>query len=405
MLDRCKFLLISAMAFAAIGPSLAMNKYDHNVNIIEELRIRDGLPNVFKRLEKNKPVTVVYLGGSITHAEGWRPKTFQWLETQFPKAKLTQVDAAVPGTGADFAAARYATDVRPYKPDLIYIEYRVNMGGGVEARAIDGLIQQIWKDNPKTDICLVYTIAKWMLKGMEDGGQQYHFGKIMEGTANYYGIPSIDLAPEVLKQKAAGTLIFQSPKPIEGKLVFSKDGVHPVDAGYEVYKDIVARSLTAMDGEGKPGPHVLLAPLESQHTRDAAFIPISAATTYGNWEAVDTAADAVYSNDSFRTGKMLSDAIKTNEEGASYTIKWTGTRLTLTTIPQVNGWEILHTTDGSAPKPLKFKPKKNTGMIFAEFSNLPEQSQGEHTTTVTVKKFPKGKSFYAGQFVLLQDPK
>lgn len=378
-------------------------KYDHDPNVIEALRIRDGLPNVFRKLKSGQPATVVYLGGSITHSEGWRPKTFAWLESQYPNAKLTHIDAAVPGTGADFAACRMDQDVLPHNPDLVFVEYRVNCGGGVEARAIDGIIRQLWEANPETDICLVYTVARWMLEQAEKGGQQQWFGKIMEETANHYGIPSIDFAPEVLKRKKAGTLIFQAPAPVDGKLHFSKDGVHPGDAGHELYKEIIARSLTAMRDVGTAGPHELLSPMESKHLRDATLVPIAAAKTSGNWIPVDKTADAVYREDEFRTRNMLSDAIKCSEEGASYTVKWTGTRLSLTHIPQGEGMEILVSTDGSAPKPIVSKQKGPR--LFAKFANLPELPQGNHSTTVTIKKLPEGTAFYAGQFMVLRDPK
>jgi len=397
-------ILALTLSIVAAKATYAAPRYDHDPNIIEELRIRDGLPNVFKKLESNQPVTVLYLGGSITHAEGWRPKTFAWLESQNPDAQLTQVDAAVPGTGADFAACRYVQDVLPHKPDLVFVEYRVNCGGGVEARAIDGIIRQLWEANPETDICFVYTIGKWMIEEMEEGGKQHFFGKIMEETANYYGIPSIDLAPEVLKRKRAGTLIFQAPEPFEGKLHFSKDGVHPGDAGHELYKELIARSLTAMKGVGAPGPHSLPPPLEKQHLRDATFIPISAAETRGSWSPVDSATDAVYGGGYlYRTSKMLSDAIKCSEEGASFTVNWTGTRLTLTHIPQGKGMEILVATDGSSSKRYALEQRKE-GRISARFTSLPELPQGNHTTTVTISKLPEGAAYYAGQFMLVRDP-
>lgn len=394
--------LAIAATFAQPNFSQAATLYNHNPDVIEELRMRDGLPNLFNKLKNNQPATIVYLGGSITHAEGWRPKTFKWLESQYPKSTLTHVDAAVPGTGADFAACRIDRDVLAYQPDLVFIEYRVNMGGGVEARAIDGLVQRIWAANPKTDICFVYTIGKWMLKGMEKG-EQYSFGKIMEKTANYYGIPSIDFAPEVIQRKLAGTLTFQGKTAEPGKLLFSKDGVHPIDAGYEIYKDVIARSFNKMKPIGQTGPHTLLAPLQAQRLTDATFIPITTAQLKGDWQPVDAAMDTMYLNDSFRSGKMLDNAIKTNQEGASFTVNWTGTRLTLTQIPQGEHMEVMATTDGG--KPFLIDTEKKKGIYFARFSSLPELPQGQHTTTVTLSKNPEKNEFYAGQCLLLRDPK
>jgi len=396
-------MALGILLLCCLATGVEARTHDHDPGVIEELRVRDGLPNVFQKLRDGQPVTVLYLGGSITHANGWRPRTFDWLKSQYPDAMLTQVDAAVPGTGADFAACRYVQDVLPHRPDLVFFEYRVNGGGGVQARAVEGVIRQLWGTDSATDICLVYTIGRWMVPSMEKEGTQTSFGKIMEETANVYGIPSIDFAVEVVRRKKEGKLTFQAPEPIEGKLHFSRDGVHPGDAGHELYKEIVARSLAAMKDMGTPGPHTLPSPsLQEQHLRDATIIPISAAETSDGWEPVDRETDSIYREDVFRTGKMLSDALKSNQEGASFTINWTGTRLSLTHIPQWESMEILVSTDGAKTTPLTLK---QTGKrLFARFTNLPELPQGNHATTVTINKLPDGTTFYAGQFLLLRDP-
>src|SRR3954469_1212759 len=63
---------------------------------------RGGLPNVLGKLKTpGAEVRVAYLGGSITAQEGWRPKSLAFLQKQFPDAKLSQVNAAIGGTGSD----------------------------------------------------------------------------------------------------------------------------------------------------------------------------------------------------------------------------------------------------------------------------------------------------------------
>ncbi|WP_136063822.1 SGNH/GDSL hydrolase family protein [Pontiella sulfatireligans] len=117
--------------------AMAGAPYNHDPLVAEELRIRDGLPNFFQKLDAGQEVRVAYLGGSITQAEGWRVKSFAWLNEQYPKANLIEINAAVPGTGADFAACRLEQDLLCYNPDLVFIDFRVNMGGGFEARATE----------------------------------------------------------------------------------------------------------------------------------------------------------------------------------------------------------------------------------------------------------------------------
>ena len=132
----------------------------------------------------------------------------------------------------------------------------MNGGGGFEAKSVEGIVRQIWRTNPRTDICLVYTISLGMLKDLQ-AGRQTSFGAIMETVANAYGIPSIDLGVEIARREKAGELVFKSDAAVAGKLVFTKDGAHPSDEGHNVYRDAIACSMLAMKGVGKPLAHPL----------------------------------------------------------------------------------------------------------------------------------------------------
>ncbi|MBM4038133.1 MAG: SGNH/GDSL hydrolase family protein, partial [Planctomycetes bacterium] len=62
---------------------------------------RGGLGNLFAKLKGDGAVTIAYFGGSITAANGWRPKTLKWFQQSWPKVKFTEVNAAIGGTGSD----------------------------------------------------------------------------------------------------------------------------------------------------------------------------------------------------------------------------------------------------------------------------------------------------------------
>ena len=123
--------------------------------------------------------------------------------------------------------------------------------------------RQTWAANPKTDICFVYTLCKWMLEPLSVG-KQTSFGFAMERVCDHYGLPSIDFAPEIVNRlKDPSTFVFEPTKnalsaeaiqmddrakkaatdPDRGKLVFAQDGVHPGAAGHDIYRDVVARSM------------------------------------------------------------------------------------------------------------------------------------------------------------------
>ena len=282
---------------------------------------------------------IAYLGGSITAANGWRPKTSAWFQSQYPRADLIEINAAISGTGSDYGACRIATDVLSKQPALVFMEHRVNGGGGFEAKSVEGIIRQIWQNNPRTDICLVYTVSQDMLKDMQSG-KTTAFGAIMETVANAYGIPSIDLGVEIASREKAGELIFKSDTAVAGKLVFSKDGVHPGDAGHDLYRDMIARSMLAMRNVGTPRPHPLPAPLEARNWETASLLPITEAVLSPGWRAVDARTDDVYRDDFGRTDAMLRGAMKCDQTGETITVHWNGTTIGFSDIPQGSGMEV-----------------------------------------------------------------
>lgn len=368
--------------------------------IPEELRVRDGLPNFFAALAAGGPVRIAYVGGSITAANGWRPKSFEWFKSQYPDAELIEINAAISGTGSDYGACRIAADVLSENPDLIFLEHRVNGGDGYEAKSVEGLVRQIWKANPRIDICLVYTISFNMLKEVQ-AGVTPPFGRIMETIANAYGIPSIDLGVEIAKREKAGDLIFQSKTAAEGKVVFSSDGVHPGEAGHAIYRDVIARSMLMMRNEGTPQKHPLAAPLEEYCWETTTLVPITDATLSAGWKTVDVKTDPVYRDDAGRTHAMLRGAVKCDTVGETIAVQWNGTTVGFSDIPQGDGVEVEVTIDNAQTPMIVKRPQTDMYRRYARFFYLPEQSPGEHTAVLRVKELPEGKSFYAGQILLV----
>ncbi len=372
----------------------------YDPNVPEELRVRDGLPNFFAKAKAGGPVRIAYLGGSITAAEGWRPRTFEWFKAQYPKTEFVEINAAISGTGSDYGACRLAADVLSADPDLVFMEHRVNGGGGFEAKSVEGIVRQIWTKNPRTDICLVYTLSMGMLKDLQAGRAPW-FTPIMETVANAYGIPSIDLGVEIARRESAGDLIFKTNTTVQGKLVFSADGVHPGREGHDVYRDIVARSMLTMRPEGTAQAHRLPGPLEPRCWETASVMPVARVELSPDWTAVDEARDPVYRDDFGRTHAMMRGAVKCGKPGGTLTVTWDGTTLGFSDIPQGSGTEVEVTIDHAAT-PLTFaRAQTREPRQHARFFYLPEQAPGRHTAVLRVKKLSDGTSFYAGQVLVI----
>lgn len=384
-----------------LASSLSAGTYNFDVKVAEEFRARDGLPNFFAKLNAGEPVRIAYLGGSITAAQGWRPKTVAWFRTQYPKSEIIEINPAISGTGSDYSACRLQSDVLVQKPDLVFLECRVNGGGGYELKSVEGVARHIWKDNPKTDICFVYTIHQAMLKDLQAGKTPW-FGPILEQVANAYGIPSIDLGVEIAQREKAGSLIFKGDTPVAGKLVFSKDGVHPGDEGHAVYCEIIARSMVKMAATGVAQPHALPAPLDATNWETATLLPITDATLSAGWTPVDTEKDSVYTESRLRTHAMLRGAVKCDHAGASITVKWNGTTVGISDIPYGEKSVLEAVVDNG--KPIVTERVQHEKTKHARFWYLPEQKPGEHTVTFTVTQLPAGQSFYMGQVLIVGTP-
>lgn len=387
----------AALLVLAAGPAIAAT-YHHDASRAEECRIRDGLPNVAAKLAAGKEVRIAYLGGSITAANGWRPKTVAWVQKEFPKAKIVEINVAISGTGSDYSACRLDEDVLSQSPDLVFLECRVNGGGGYERQSVEGVVRHVWRHDSKIDICFVYTISQSMLKAMQ-AGKPSGFGSIMETIANAYGIPSIDLGVEVAKREKAGSLIFKGDEPVEGKLVFSRDGVHPGGEGHDLYCEIIGRSIKKILAKESPARHALPDPLVEQNWNKAGLLPIEKAALSDGWEKVDVDHDPVYTESRGRTHAMLRGAVKCNRAGENVTVKWRGTTVGISDIPYGKPSVLEAVVDGGTPIIAKRIQRESTK--HARFWYLPQQPEGEHTVTFTVKELPEGLSFYMGQLLIV----
>ncbi len=155
--------LSGAAAFAMVGGAVAVGvsaaaevpkTVNGKVELVkaEEVHVRKGVGNFLAKLKAGKPVTVAYFGGSITEMNGWRNMTTDWLRKANPKAEVTEVHAAIGGTGSGLGVFRLGHDALAKNPDLLFVEFATNDGGApAEAiwRNFDGIVQQTWRKNPK----------------------------------------------------------------------------------------------------------------------------------------------------------------------------------------------------------------------------------------------------------------
>ncbi len=264
---------------------------------IPECQPRSGLPNFFAKLEAGGPVRIAYLGGSITEAWGWRDLSRDWFAKQYPQAKVSQIRATISGTGAEFGACRLQNHVLSHSPDLVFIEFAVNGAGATTRRAIrsvEGIIRQIRRHDPATDVCLVFTISSGMTGELKQNRSPQVVTN-MKTVADHYGVPTIDFEPEVMRLILDGKLVMKGAAPAKdapatAPKVFSADGTHPLfDTGHQLYLDAIVRSVPALKTAGRPGPHALPAPLDADNWENASMVAIDTPgiTRSAGWQKIE----------------------------------------------------------------------------------------------------------------------
>ncbi len=198
------------------------------------------------------PVTIGYLGGSITEAAGYRVKTEQYFKERYPGSYIEVVNAGVGGTGSSLGAFRLQEEVLSHRPDLVFVEFAVNDATSdslLVCRSVEGIVRQIKKQNIRTDICFLYTVNDQMIPAYK-AGELFRSIRFMERIADHYKLPSINLGVDVMDAVKQGKLVFQGRKEDEnaGKAVFTYDGTHPGDFGHSMYARTISDAFEKMKG-------------------------------------------------------------------------------------------------------------------------------------------------------------
>jgi len=297
---RCRFRLFGILLTIMIGAMLTESHVCGQTGDAVSLRPatectpRGGLPNIFAKLKAGKSVKIAYLGGSITAQQGWRVLSLKWLQQHYPSAKLEEINGAIGGTGSDLGVFRVEQDILRFHPDLLFVEFAVNDGRTPPEKirkTMEGIVRQTWRANPECDICFIYTLTAEQIPELQEGNMS-RSASIMEQVADYYKIPSVHFGPKIAALAKEGKLVISSsdarvervsgdalnesaqiPIDDQGRIVFSKDGVHPyTDTGHVLYTQTLIRALTEIEAVGTSGKHEMSVPLDADNWERAHIV-------------------------------------------------------------------------------------------------------------------------------------
>ncbi|WP_338875918.1 GDSL-type esterase/lipase family protein [Spirosoma sp. SC4-14] len=345
----------------------------------KECRVRGGLPYFFKKVKKGMPAKIAYLGGSITEAQGgWREQSLHWFQQQYPKSKIEQIAAAIGGTGSDLGVFRLKQQVLDHKPDLVFVEFAVNDNGKNEeqiAVAMEGIVRQIWRANPQTDICFVYTLTATMAPILAKGYFPLS-ATVMEKIADHYEIPSVHLGLEVVELAEKGELVF-SGKPGEhpGKLVFSADNVHPYpQTGHKLYTEALIRAVGVLEKATNGRKAQLKEPLYPNNWEKAQMVSAERVTHSAGWQTITPTTDSV----ARILANRFSSLLKATTPGERFLVRFRGTHLGLYDVMGPGCGQYRVVIDGQEPR---LYPRFDSYCTYyrSNFFILPALPDGEHT--------------------------
>ena len=405
---------LSLLAVLVGGTLLAAPEYRGGVPA-EEVHVRNGIGNFLAKVKSGKAVTVAYLGGSITAQAGWRPMTTAWLQRTYPAAKFKEIHAAIGGTGSDLGVFRLEHDALQYDPDLLFVEFATNDGGAAPEsiwRQMEGIVRQTWHKNPATDIVFTYTITAPMLPEYSKGVCP-RAASAMEMLADYYGIPSVGFGPRVAAEVKAGRLVMnladaekETAVPVDtpkrdlaivealakqGKLLFAKDGVHPMVpvnpqaaegpvVGHTFYLWSITNAFAKMSGS-RPLDHAkqLANPFVTDNLEAAKMVLLEPSMLSGNWVKLPK-EDAKMKS----FGGRMDEIWHSGTPGDKITFKFKGTCCKIYDLLGPDGGQVWITVDGKkSSKPI---PRFDSYCTYHRIAtlNVYNGQDGIHTVEIEI---------------------
>jgi len=202
----------------------------------------ERIAKVLKKAENGNPITLGYLGGSITQGSlsstpdtCYAALTTKWWREQYPQTEITYINGGIGGTTSQFGAARADSDILAYEPDFVIIEFSVNDDNSLFFReTYEGLVRKVYTSKTAPAVLLVHNIF------YEDGrnAQDQH-----ETVGRYYNLPCLSMKTSVYQAIAHGKIGVRDVTP---------DDLHPNDAGHALLSNLITNFLAKVQKEDVP---------------------------------------------------------------------------------------------------------------------------------------------------------
>lgn len=191
------------------------------------------MANVFDKIEKEKKLNIVYLGGSITQGcnassedRRYVNLSAQWWNKMFPDAEIDFFNAGIGATTSQYGAARAENHVLSRKPDLVFVEFSVNDTNTNEfMESYESLIRRLLKSESVKAVVIINNLY-------------YDTGSNAQGIHNniamHYGLPAVSVRDYIYPEIVIGN--------IDAGL-YTDDMLHPKDIGHKMIAELVGNLL------------------------------------------------------------------------------------------------------------------------------------------------------------------
>ena len=187
------------------------------------------IQNVFRRAGRGEPVTLGFLGGSITQGSlashqdrCYASLVADWWCRQYPQIRF--INAGIGGTTSQFGAARVQEDLLQYKPDMVFLEFSVNDETTAFFReTYEGLVRQILRSGAA--LMLIHNVRYDNMVSAED---------IHLDIGRHYSLPCVSMRSTIYPLVASGVLPNREITP---------DDLHPNDKGHELVAAVITAFL------------------------------------------------------------------------------------------------------------------------------------------------------------------
>jgi hypothetical protein len=221
------------------------------------------IKEVMRRAEAGEPLTIGFLGGSITQGSLATQPTlcyayhvYEWWCRTYPKTSFTYVNAGIGATDSQFGCARAEGDLLAYEPDFVIIEFSVNDASTPHyLETYEGLVRKVYGCKKQPAVLLVHNVCY-------DNGAN---AQLMHAkVARHYDLPSVSMQSCIYPELVAGHIDNRDITP---------DDLHPNDKGHALVASVITYYLDKIAKESHtpdaPAFAVLPGPLTENAYQDS----------------------------------------------------------------------------------------------------------------------------------------